>query len=277
MINQKAHESEAGALLVKLIFSRLVVDRGVGYGMKRNETGNHVVTPVNSNQLSQGDCTPPLHYVYDLVALLKGSCTIASSNVQEAATTCPGHGLVLAIQRCITECKFKFTPSQGWRECIQELLAVCTHLLDVVLGVLGSDLESDSAAPSFEQMGISVQQAIANCTNDGAVLPESEAVLTCQQQMVLTWCWINIRQISVLLGRTVDCVPLGKDGLIDVVEVRKIAQIFVGVLTGCRHRGAIEGCNVGFMKFCTRLLGCEEDELRKIPGDALAALTNHIL
>ena len=67
----------------------------------------------------------------------------------------------------------------------------------------------------------------------------------------------------------------GNFSFIDVAGIGKIAQMFVGVLTGCRHRGAIEGCNVGFMKFCTRLLNHSTDQLRRIPGKILFIVSVH--
>ncbi len=154
----------------------------------------------------------------------------------------------------------------------------------------------------------------------------------------MTWCWVNVRQISVLLGRVVESVPLGvtrgrravnsttstgqsesgknsgasrkqdaskretssidqsgprksnteivenvqleaersvnsgdadleRSLVLDSDAVRRLARVFVSVLTGCRHRGAIEGCNVGFMRFCTKLLNCREPELHNAPGE----------
>ncbi len=100
----------------------------------------------------------------------------------------------------------------------------------------------------------------------------------------MTWCWVNIRQISILLGRVVECVPLtpektralnptaaavedaSSEPILELRVVRRIAHVLTGVLTGCRHRGAIEGCNVGFMKLCTRLLSCTDPDLHAIPG-----------
>ena len=40
-----------------------------------------------------------------------------------------------------------------------------------MLRVLGGSLDTDSVAPSFEQMGLSVQQAIAECSGDGKFTP----------------------------------------------------------------------------------------------------------
>ena len=116
--NPKAYESEAGVLLVKLIFSRLVIDKGESYEITRTASGKHSVKPF---QLPAQDTSPKLsvlkdnsstlRFVSQLVALLRNSCDVAKClDVIQAATSCPGHGLVLTIQRCLTECDVQFTP-----------------------------------------------------------------------------------------------------------------------------------------------------------------------
>ena len=211
--NPKAYESEAGALLVKLVFSRLVVDHGYCFQMTRSDSGKH---KVNSVQLSIDDHhSPTLHFITQLVSLLKNSCNVAKDHVTQAATTCPGHGLVVAIQRCLTECRFEFTAKPKWGKCIQDSLDISMDLLHTVMNVLGSSLDGEGVAPSFEQMGLSVQRAIADCAGDDETfVPGAETILTSQQQLVMTWSWVNTRQISVLLGYLVDRLPLGNQGLL---------------------------------------------------------------
>ena len=211
--NPKAYESEAGALLVKLVFSRLVVDYGYCFQITRSDSGKHKVDYVQPSIAAGQSST--LHFITQLVSLLKHSCDVAKSHVTQAAATCPGHGLVLAIQRCLTECRFEFTPKSKWRKCIQDLVDVSMDLLHTVLKVLGSSLDGEGVAPSFEQMGLSVQRAIADCAgDDGTFVPGAETILTSQQQLVMTWCWVNTRQISILLGCLVDRLPLGNQGLL---------------------------------------------------------------
>ena len=211
--NPKAYESEAGALLVKLVFSRLVVDSDSCFRMMRSVSGKHNVKSVKSSIANGQPST--LHFIGELVSLLKHSLHVAESHVIQAATTCPGHGLVLAIQRCLSEYRFEFTPKSEWRKCIRDLVDVSIDLLRTVLNVLGSSLDGEGVAPSFEEMGLSVQRAIADCAGgDGSFVPGAETILTSQQQLVMTWCWVNTRQISILLGCLADRVPLGNQGLL---------------------------------------------------------------
>ena len=47
-------------------------------------------------------------------------------------------------------------------------------------------------APSFEEMSLALQQTIEADSNTD-LLPEDDTSLTPQQQLLMTWCWINIK------------------------------------------------------------------------------------
>ena len=47
-------------------------------------------------------------------------------------------------------------------------------------------------APSFEEMSLALQQTIEADSNTD-LLSEDDTILTPQQQLLMTWCWINIK------------------------------------------------------------------------------------
>ncbi len=127
----KAYESEAGALLVKLIFARMVLEAGRAYRIVTNEAGRHTVVAISERlgvdrsdtHAQETECPTEsdptlthsqsaLQFLTQLVYLLKESCSLAESDLQLAATTNPGHGLVVSIQRCLTECRITFQPTE---------------------------------------------------------------------------------------------------------------------------------------------------------------------
>ena len=57
--------------------------------------------------------------------------------------------------------------------------------------------------------------------------------------------------------------------LISRESVSALGELFFKTLTRCRHRGAIEGCNLGFTAFCTKLLDCSDVMLHDIPKKLL--------
>ena len=52
-------------------------------------------------------------------------------------------------------------------------------------------------------------------------------------------------------------------------EVKATGDTFLRVLTRCRHRGAIEGSNVGFGTFCAHLFKSDDPSLQRIPTQLL--------
>ena len=273
----RAYDSEGGALLVKLIFDKLVLQKSFCFAIDKNLDGHFTI-----NESTPESAVP--HFISQLIDLLKQCVAVATTHVMKAATQFPGHGIVHALQRCLTECQIDFIAQESkWRELVSELISVSIEMLGTVMGVLGSSIHDESAAPSFEQMGIAVQKAVAKCTGSAtekqteAAMPgenSTETSVTKQQQLVQTWCWINIRQLSVLLGKLVSSLPLGN--VVQVKQVENLATIFVRVLTGCRHRGAIEGCNVGFMSYCTRLLQHPDPVFHGIPGKILDRILDQV-
>ena len=57
--------------------------------------------------------------------------------------------------------------------------------------------------------------------------------------------------------------------LLTLAEVKVVGEVFLQVLTRCRHRGAIEGSNVAFALFCTHLFKSSDPQLRIIPSELL--------
>ena len=59
---------------------------------------------------------------------------------------------------------------------------------------------SDGVAPSFEQIGIAVQSVIAEASEaDSSYLSDEakDTVLSSEYQLIMTWCWLNIRVNSL--------------------------------------------------------------------------------
>ena len=60
---------------------------------------------------------------------------------------------------------------------------------------------SDGVAPSFEQIGIAVQSVIAEASEADSSCPNDKAkdmVLSSEYQLIMTWCWLNIRVNSTV-------------------------------------------------------------------------------
>ena len=76
-----------------------------------------------------------------------------------------------------------------------------------------------------------------------------------------------LQESSILLGTLVQLSghEPGGERLLSDDAVAAIGKLFVRILTCCRHRGAIEGCSIGFSIYCTELLSCVHKPLQNIP------------
>nr|XP_006812214.1 PREDICTED: thyroid adenoma-associated protein homolog [Saccoglossus kowalevskii] len=119
-------------------------------------------------------------------------------------------------------------------------------------------------------MGMAIDEAIVE-SKDGGNDHEESAVISVEHQLILAYSWLNIKECSLLLGAIAEKLPLCDEfsGVLSTEQIQKMADMFVKVLTKCRHRGAIEGCNLGFMKLCSRLLSSSSQELSSIPKTLL--------
>ena len=79
------------------------------------------------------------------------------------------------------------------------------------------------------------------------------------------------QESSVLLGALVQlsCCTVDGQRLLSTEKVAGVGQTLVRVLTRCRHRGAIEGCSVGFQLYCSQLLISTDQYLHDIPQQLL--------
>ena len=63
-----------------------------------------------------------------------------------------------------------------------EMGKVCSHVHVTIPDV----------APSFEQMSVSIQETIQQSLGS-EIDSHEDLVLTTEHQMLMTWCWLNIR------------------------------------------------------------------------------------
>lgn len=283
----KSQESKSGALLCRIIFQKCVIEHRDHFNVAfMKESGMFEVRRVDTE--GEGD-SAAVQFVGNLVGHLEASLQLAQINVLSAAKHSPAHGFLLAIHRCLAEATLTFESHVQWQPIIVRLLDVIRRLIDIVLYTLGGKIhDEEGVAPSFEQIGIAVQSVITEASEDDSSSPDDEAkdaVLSSEYQLIMTWCWLNIRECSILLGCLVETVPIWVSGdsqdkltrcILSLDQVVDMGEIMLRVLTTCRHRGAIESCSIGFTRYCTRLLSSTQPRLYDIPGQLLRQLLDQM-
>uniref|UniRef100_A0A4W3JD75 Uncharacterized protein n=1 Tax=Callorhinchus milii TaxID=7868 RepID=A0A4W3JD75_CALMI len=121
-------------------------------------------------------------------------------------------------------------------------------------------------APSLADMGNAIRAVIS----EGRGVEEESVLLSEAHGLILTCCWVSLKEVGVLLGCLVEQVfSLGVCGagssLLSVAQTERIAGVFKDILLTCRHWGTVKGCSAGFTTFCATLLKQPLLEFQEIP------------
>nr|XP_061803888.1 tRNA (32-2'-O)-methyltransferase regulator THADA-like [Nerophis lumbriciformis] len=208
-------------------------------------------------------------FINFLVKELECHYLTAKTDVMLAARTKPMHGVLSALQKCLLEDTWNIFDSLAPALTI-DLLSLLKNISLLLLGVLHGhqDTESD-APPSFCDMGNAISSLIAHSSEGNLEDGEDECVLLSQEHsLVLTCCWVSLKETGILLGSLVERILAeSKPDMCFLMKqhLEMAADIFRNILLKCRHWGAVEGCCMGFTKFCSALLSNHDPGIRNIP------------
>ncbi|XP_063171374.1 tRNA (32-2'-O)-methyltransferase regulator THADA-like [Candoia aspera] len=261
----RVQDSEAGAVLMKTLLHKL--DRHI-LKLLLLETGEELSVPCKY-----------LCFLEYLLNVLQKHFVTACHDLLLAAHTTPIHGMVLALRRCLLEVPevlssmLEAQKMQHWRFFFQRLVTAMKDISNLLLGVLqsnqASSTDQDAASPSFADMGNAIGSLIRLGKGLGPDM-EDAVLLSEEHSLILTCCWVSVKEIGLLLGGLAEKVlprplPAGCEPLLPLQVVNMASKAFQDILLKCRHWGAVEGCSMGFTKFCTTLLSHPSPELQNIP------------
>ncbi|KAI3372852.1 hypothetical protein L3Q82_023303, partial [Scortum barcoo] len=280
----RVQEAQMGALMTKILLQK---------SQDQPEDGR-----LNSNITVSGGSDPKASCMIKfLVKELQEHYLTAKADMMLAARTKPIHGVLSALQRCLLE-----APSTLDHIVTTEVLGLLEDISLLLLGVLYGDQDAcadeNDAPPSFCDMGNAISSLIAQASEGGQGDGEECVLLSEEHSLVLTCCWVSLKEIGIFLGTLVEKLlteskpskrPLRKDDLM------RASKVFKNILLKCRHwvsfinpfrgissapvilsethvslhQGAVEGCCIGFTKFCAALLSSSNPVLQDIPAHML--------
>ncbi|XP_074526959.1 tRNA (32-2'-O)-methyltransferase regulator THADA isoform X2 [Halichoeres trimaculatus] len=210
-----------------------------------------------------------------LVKELEEHYLTAKADMLLAARTKPIHGVLSALQRCLLEAPSCVYDILG-HSLTLKVLGLMDSISLLLLGVLYGDQDTcaneKDAPPSFCDMGNAISSLIAQASGGGQLNGEEVVLLSEEHSLILTCCWVSLKEIGIFLGSLVEKLlagtkpnqhPLTKEDLM------RASKVFKNILLKCRHWGAVEGCCVGFTRFCASLLSSSDADLRDIPAHML--------
>ncbi|XP_067911571.1 tRNA (32-2'-O)-methyltransferase regulator THADA isoform X2 [Heterodontus francisci] len=270
LCSPRVSQAEAGALMVKTALQKSDVS-------------------VLQGIAAQGDApveawSHPLNFVVYLHQLLEEHYKAAQVDLLQAAGTKPMHGLIMGLRKCLTEvpetrsslCQEPLTPR--WTRFISQLVDtlsnISSFLLDILSGVQRFCSQGQDAAPSLADTGIAIKAVLAVGKGLEQDTGEDSVLLSEDHKLILTCCWVTLRELGLLLGYLVELglsLHSSADSahLLSVTQIQNIAGVFLDILLKCRHWGVVEGCSAGFTRFCATLLKQPSPELQAIPRQIL--------
>lgn len=275
----RVRDCESGAGLCALIFEKSVIANGDRYVISGLVDG---VWQVSFGGCSGNTECSVVEFLSQLLNQVKAGIELASSKPLEAAMSNPIQGILCALRRCLSRGSFRFETQDLFRPIVEQIISHMSDLIELILNIFGGRLTADKTAPSFEQISHAIKDVIdesmANDEDPDSV--EGIAVLTPEHQLMNTWCWLNIKEASLLLGQLVATILRpgrpGSDNLLTAQEVNEVGEIFLRVLTCCRHRGAIEGACLGFSQFCSALFRTMDVRIQSVPQALLQKVLSRV-
>ncbi|XP_024861145.1 thyroid adenoma-associated protein homolog [Kryptolebias marmoratus] len=225
-------------------------------------------------RLSSGRDPEPFCVVRVLLGELEEHYQTAKTNMMLAARTKPIHGVLCALQRSLLEAPNQIydTLSTG---VMDKMLGLLESISLLLLVVLYGDREADEnyAPPSFCEMGNAISSLISQQSGGGGADGEECILLSEEHSLVLTCCWVSLKEIGILLGSLVEKIltetKQRTECLLTKQDLWRASKVFKDILLKCRHWGAVEGCCIGFTKFCSSLLSSPDPQLKDIPTQIL--------
>eukprot|EP00079_Xenopus_tropicalis_P031944 XP_017945715.1 PREDICTED: thyroid adenoma-associated protein homolog [Xenopus tropicalis] len=246
--------AEAGALLLKTVMQRL--DRGLPFP-------------------SDAPCSAMSFIIY-LTNKLEDHYHCAQKNMLHAATCKPLHGVLSALRVSLLDVpsvkKSLSDPDLADRwlclfeDLVSSLKDITSFILSVLYGTHGEE-GSEAAAPSFADMGKAVSALIAQ--GQGLDEVRGDVFLSEEHSLIMTCCWVSLKEIGLLLGPLVEKLICGQTALLSTSAVHKSVEMYQDICFRCRHWGAVDGCSAGFTRLCSVLLNHEDPTLRAIPKDMI--------
>ncbi|XP_059169787.1 thyroid adenoma-associated protein homolog [Physella acuta] len=269
----RAYENHSGLLILSLVLNRYVIGCGLKFSITANETSKIEV----EHQVDSGDCPtdPVLSFVELLLSQVKTSLDSVLLDLAVNFKLHPIHGITECLSRTladISKCsQWTILSSEAGGHILKNIVAIQQRIVTLILDVLsgGKALED---CPSFADMGIALQ----NLISDDEEVEGDKMSISPDFQLLLSWCWINLRESCSCLGEVTRVGVLNNECCLSINELQAIGDTFVKVLTTCRHRGAIEGCREGWFQFCCSLMSASDPQLSNIPKQILQQILDSL-
>ncbi|RIA98284.1 putative death-receptor fusion protein [Glomus cerebriforme] len=276
MTSTRAGESDSGAMIFRLIFSKYVLDLSLDLDVeiKQNESlEDYKKVDIPSNFT--------VNFTRKLFSLLKKQINIASENLLLASQKFPMHGTLLALQYIFKELDYNSLEVKNnfeeWRDTHSHAINLINEVCQIVLGVLSNPSPEGNVPASFQEMEEMIDELVLNLNEDLDSVEEGP-----KHQVILSCCWRAVKEASSLLAIILLRAPMAISlennfSILDYEKIRKGGDLFRTLLTSIRHRGAFSAVYPGYVAVCARLLNSPQVKFIELPKIWLEDNINSIM
>ncbi|KAH7422985.1 hypothetical protein KP509_12G034300 [Ceratopteris richardii] len=294
----RVRESDAGALVLRLVFQKYVVQ--LGWILKLHPEHVAVLSQLQKdNEVGDNQSSAVATFLEFLNDWLEWGIVEGEKNLLKACRHSFVHGVLLSYRYTIEELDWKSTSliaaASKLRVALDRLLKLLIRVTAIALWVVSADAFDISRGlnMSSKPSNIDLQGLLED---DGKVLisdwdefPSEQnndefGFLAPSEQAIMVGCWLAMKEVSLLLGTVTRKVPLpgcdneqidehGKSlSMLDLNQLELIGGHFLQVLLSMKHNGAIDKTRAGFVALCNRLLCSSDARLNNMPEQWLRQL-----
>ncbi|RDX62283.1 Thyroid adenoma-associated protein-like protein, partial [Mucuna pruriens] len=293
----RVRESDAGALSLRLIFKKYVLELGWliedSFNVLHLSSKSELVNEVNQ---SSKFSNPVIQYLKSMIDWLEASVRDGEQDLSKACKNSFVHGVLLALRYTFEELDWNSdvisSSISEMRYLLERLLDLVVRITSLALWVVSADawylpedmdemLDEDNLLmeiPYNEHMPSSEYE---NENHNSKPSHDGRS----SEQIVMVGCWLAMKEVSLLLGTIIRKVPLpsntcsdlselegpsvdasgfSSDSVLDLEQLETIGNHFLEVLLKMKHNGAIDKTRAGFTALCNRLLCSNDSRLHRL-------------
>ncbi|XVF16605.1 hypothetical protein REPUB_Repub10bG0046300 [Reevesia pubescens] len=293
----RVRESDAGALTLRLIFRKYVLDLGWRVGVSVNVVCSHSqYAPLNGDCQKSTSAHPVMEYLKSLIHWLHVAVEEGEKDLAEACKNSFVHGVLLTLRYTFEELDWNsdalLCSISDMRHALEKLLELVVRITSLALWVVSADawylpedMDDMVDGDAFLLDGPDEMDAPVPSIDQEDKSSKSIRVARPSDQIVMVGCWLAMKELSLLLGTIIRKIPLPSyscsgslesllpsydpidasvtaisEAMLDLKQLEKIGNHFLEVLLKMKHNGAIDKTRAGFTALCNRLL-CSNDPM----------------
>ncbi|TKY50274.1 Thyroid adenoma-associated protein-like [Spatholobus suberectus] len=291
----RVRESDAGALTLRLIFRKYVLQLGWliedSFNIVHLSSKSELVNEVNQSSKFRN---PVILYLISMIDWLDAAVRDGEQDLSKARKNSFVHGVLLALRYTFEELDWNsdvvLSSISGLRYLLERLLELVVRITSLALWVVSADawhLPEDMDEMLDEDnllMEIPYHEHMPSSEYDNNHSKPSHDGRS-SEQIVMVGCWLAMKEVSLLLGTIIRKVPLSSnscsdlselegpsvdtagfssDSVLDLEQLETIGNHFLEVLLKMKHNGAIDKTRAGFTALCNRLLCSNDSRLHRL-------------